>query len=357
MIPVDGGLYARAALSLRRALSPRPAGCRRASRCSPSRSLVLWLLPSNDYIFLPDRAHPVEPLVDGRRRRTTRRRRGGIYFVDVIVRKATLIERLFAGLHDGADLVPAVDRPARASTTTQRQQLDLQEMTRSQQIAAAVALRAARLQGASRRRPARSSTQVDADGAGGGKLQPTDVIVAVDGKRVAHARRPAPRCSARRSRATPCGSTVRRGAGDAGRRVRDDRRRRRRQRAVDRRRPRAGRDDQAADPVTDRRRATSAARRPGLAFALDVIEELGRDVDHGHKIAATGEISLDGSVRPIGGMKQKTIGARKAGVDVFLVPAGENAAEARRYAHGLRIVPVKSFRQALRALATLPLQR
>jgi hypothetical protein len=36
------------------------------------------------------------------------------------------------------------------------------------------------------------------------------------------------------------------------------------------------------------------------------------------------------------------------------VPAGDNAAEARRYADGLRIIPVKSFRQALQALATLP---
>jgi hypothetical protein len=38
---------------------------------------------------------------------------------------------------------------------------------------------------------------------------------------------------------------------------------------------------------------------------------------------------------------------------VFLVP-GDNAAEARRYADGLRIVPVDSFQQALQALATLP---
>ena len=62
---------------------------------------------------------------------------------------------------------------------------------------------------------------------------------------------------------------------------------------------------------------------------------------------ATGEIALDGSVGPIGGVKQKTFGARKAGADVFLVPAGENAAEARRYAGNLRIIPVKSFQQAL----------
>jgi len=92
----------------------------------------------------------------------------------------------------------------------------------------------------------------------------------------------------------------------------------------------------------------------GLAFALDVAEELGHEVDHGRKVAATGELCLDGTVVPVGGLKQKTIGAKRAGVDVFLVPAGDNAGEARRYAGGMRVVPVKSYRQALRVLATLP---
>jgi hypothetical protein len=40
-------------------------------------------------------------------------------------------------------------------------------------------------------------------------------------------------------------------------------------------------------------------------------------------------------------------------VDVFIVPAGGNAREARKYADGLRIIPVKTFPQALHALATL----
>src|SRR2546430_4261845 len=93
----------------------------------------------------------------------------------------------------------------------------------------------------------------------------------------------------------------------------------------------------------------------GLAFALELLEKKGRDVDHGYKVAATGEIQLDGSVARIGGIKQKTIGARKSHVDVFLVPVdGDNAREAKRYAGGLRIIPVKSFQQALQALATLP---
>lgn len=91
----------------------------------------------------------------------------------------------------------------------------------------------------------------------------------------------------------------------------------------------------------------------GLAFALDILQELGRNIVRGHKIAATGEILPDGSVGPIGGIKQKTIGAREAHVDAFLVPAGENAQEARRYAHGLKIIAVENFPQALRALATL----
>jgi len=60
-------------------------------------------------------------------------------------------------------------------------------------------------------------------------------------------------------------------------------------------------------------------------------------------------------VTSIGGIKQKTIGARKSHVDVFLVPVdGDNARDAKRYANGLRIIPVKSFQQALQALATLP---
>jgi Lon-like protease len=91
----------------------------------------------------------------------------------------------------------------------------------------------------------------------------------------------------------------------------------------------------------------------GLPFALQVYQELGKDVDRGLRVAATGAIELDGSVGPVGGLKQKTFGVRRAKADVFLVPAGENAETARRYAGGLRIIPVESFRQALRILATL----
>jgi len=90
----------------------------------------------------------------------------------------------------------------------------------------------------------------------------------------------------------------------------------------------------------------------GLAFALEVLEDLGRDVDHGYRVAATGEIQLDGSVGPIGGIVQKTIGVRHSGIDVFLVPV-DNAPLARQHAGRLRVIPVSNFQQALHVLATL----
>jgi PDZ domain-containing protein len=90
----------------------------------------------------------------------------------------------------------------------------------------------------------------------------------------------------------------------------------------------------------------------GLAFALDIIDELGpTDIDRGERVVATGELDLDGNVHEIGGIKQKTIGARDADADVFLVPDA-NAAAARKYADGLRIVAVSDLDEALHALAT-----
>ena len=50
-------------------------------------------------------------------------------------------------------------------------------------------------------------------------------------------------------------------------------------------------------------------------------------------------------------MRQKAIGARDGGADLLIVPR-ENYAEAKKTIGGaLRIVPVGTFREALRALA------
>lgn len=313
-------------------------------------ALALWILPARDYIFLPDRAHPVAPLVrvaGGHEPRNG----GGIYFVDVIVRKATLLEELFGGLENGASLYPASDVVPPGITSAQQEKVDLSEMATSQTVAAAVALRTLG------RKVTTTDNgvlveEVEPGLPAANRLEPTDVIVDVNGTPV----RTTSDLRAAMDR-RPIGSRV------SFTVIRDGQRVVVPLRTV----PRSahskvgivgiiiGQDETIHLPIRVSIDAHGiGGPSAGLAFALEVMQQLGRNVDRGLKIAATGEIYLNGQVGPIGGIEQKTIGAREAHVDAFLVPAGQNAIDARKYAHGLRIIPVKSFQQALHALATLP---
>ncbi|HUF84486.1 MAG TPA: S16 family serine protease, partial [Acidimicrobiia bacterium] len=88
----------------------------------------------------------------------------------------------------------------------------------------------------------------------------------------------------------------------------------------------------------------------GLAFTLTILDELSpSDLTGGEKVAVTGTIELDGAVGPIGGVAQKAVAARRAGAELFLVPAAE-AAEARRHADGMKIAGVRDLDDALAAL-------
>jgi Lon-like protease len=314
---------------------------------------LLYLIPSDEYIFLPDKAQPLAPYVTVQGEHADRDG-GGIYYVAVEVKKASLLEKLFPGLREGSTLVPAEAVVAPGQSDKQHQRQELRAMAQSQQIGAAVALKALGY-----RVPVKSPGTVIADvnpnGPSAGKLRASDTIAAVDGN-------PTPSLPALRRQITKhspgqsVSLTVRRDGTVRTVRIKT-----------------------ARDPQDKRRSiigvlTSCALQTPskitlpvpvhidlgqvggpsaGLAFALDVAEKLGHDVDHGHKVVATGEMCLDGSVVPVGGLKQKTIGARRAGADVFLVPAGENAQEARRYAGKMRVIPVHTYRQALRALATL----
>jgi Lon-like protease len=314
---------------------------------------VLYLIPSNKYyVFLPDRAHPLEPLVRISGEHPTAHG-GGVYFVDVRFRKARLLEDLIGRpLARGATLTPVRDVLGSASEQ-QQQRIDVSEMAQSQRIAAAVALKrlgynvrlrlpSVVVRGVLRKAPA---SRV---------LRPGDKLLAVNGQAV-HSlgrlhllittHRPGDRLRITYSRSGRIDTATIRTISST-----EDR-------------------SEAAIGILVDETGGSIGKLPikvhidtrgvggpsaGLAFALDLTEELGHDVDRGYKVAATGQLALDGSVLPIGAIKQKTIGARQAGVDVFLVPAGSNARAARMYAHGLRIIPVQSFPQALHALATLP---
>jgi Lon-like protease len=318
--------------------------------------IALYLVPSNDYILLPDKAHPVAPLVEVKGGKDPAGP-GGIYFVDVFERRARLFESLFPWIHKGSTLVPAkLIVPPGVSDTAVRQ-ADLRAMSISQRVAAAVALKKLGYKVVAQP----SGVIVAALTSGShavGKLRPGDVITSVNG-------RPTPTIAALRkelsdvkpgevvtlgvSRNTTAGNGVSSGQ-DLVVKIKT---------IADGKRAIVGfAPEQAAEIKLPIKVSIDAGNvggpSAGLAFALQVMEELGRDVTHGYRVAATGEIELDGDVTPIGGVKQKTFGVREAKADVFLVPAGDNAREARRYADGLRIIPVKNFPQALRALATLP---
>ena len=311
---------------------------------------VLWLSRSSDYLISPDRAKPLQQHVTVPNEK--RDENGGIYYVDVLVRRASLLERLLPFVRpDGSELVPREALLSPGTSDADRVRQSQRQMSQSEQVAAAVALRQAGYD-VKAAPDGVNVDQVAGDVPATGKLKPTDVIVRANGKPV---RTPG---DLRRIVGTlEPGDSVTLGLRE-GTKVRP----------VTVRTIRSPTDpDRTVIGIAVSQAANIelpfkvnidlgdvGGPSAGLAFALDVLEALGRDVDHGNRVAATGELELDGSVAPIGGAEQKAIGARRAGVDVLLVPAGDNARDARRGADGVRIIPVDSFQQALRALATLP---
>ena len=102
---------------------------------------IALLAPSDSYLFLPNRAKAVAPLLTIEGVKRAPRDDGEIFFVDVLVRRATLFERLFPGFYDGASLVSEDAINPTGLSDTARRRSSLREMDRSQEIAAAVALR------------------------------------------------------------------------------------------------------------------------------------------------------------------------------------------------------------------------
>lgn len=62
--------------------------------------------------------------------------------------------------------------------------------------------------------------------------------------------------------------------------------------------------------------------------------------------AVTGEISIQGLVRPVGGVFEKAYGAKQAGIKTMIIPA-ENAKDIPPDLHGLDVHPVKTAEEAL----------
>ena len=90
----------------------------------------------------------------------------------------------------------------------------------------------------------------------------------------------------------------------------------------------------------------------GLMMALNVYNNLiPEDITNSMIVAGTGTIEIDGSVGPVGGIKQKIIAAKRAGAELILVPVA-NFEEAKPFEDDkTAIVAVDSFDEALSVIS------
>jgi len=92
----------------------------------------------------------------------------------------------------------------------------------------------------------------------------------------------------------------------------------------------------------------------GTMFALAIYDKLTPgELTGGKKIAGTGEIAPDGTVAPIGGVRQKMAGAANADATIFLVPAANCAEAADGDDDGLKLVRISNLKDAISSLEAL----
>jgi PDZ domain-containing protein len=307
--------------------------------------------PSDEFVLLPDHPHPAAAIVDVQGESAVGDTSGpGIYYLDVLVHRATIGETWLAPLQSDVQTIAAnrVIPPAGSQGDVARlDQLDVQS---SKRLAGYVALRALG------RKVSIESTGIRVDAvdpaapAHAAGLAAGMVVQSVDGSRV-------------RSLAALRANLARRKAGQVVQvGVLDGSKRRTLSIRLTTNVQAPGRVLLGVDAAEDVARVilpitvkidTGNLGGPsaGLAFTLEIYDALtGRALSRGRYVAATGEIDQAGDVGLVGGIKGKTIGARRRGFDLMLVPKAE-AGTARLYAGGhMRVIGVKTFADALAAL-------
>lgn len=89
----------------------------------------------------------------------------------------------------------------------------------------------------------------------------------------------------------------------------------------------------------------------GLMFTIGIIDKLtAGDLTGGNHVAGTGTIGADGTVGPIGGIRQKLAGARNAGAKLFVMPKQHCAEASDHIPDGLTVVPVGTLAEAVTAI-------
>jgi PDZ domain-containing protein len=92
----------------------------------------------------------------------------------------------------------------------------------------------------------------------------------------------------------------------------------------------------------------------GMMFALGIYDLLTPGaLTGGHKIAGTGTIDSRGEVGPIGGIRQKLVGARQAGARWFLAPASNCDEVVGHVPDGLRVVRTSSLHESRLAVEAI----
>ncbi len=99
----------------------------------------------------------------------------------------------------------------------------------------------------------------------------------------------------------------------------------------------------------------------GMMFSLEILSQVrpGLHLTRDRVVAGTGTITANGTVGPIGGVREKVVTVYRAGARVFLVPRANyrSATQEARWMgiqHKLRIIPVSNLSQAVQALRALP---
>jgi PDZ domain-containing protein len=92
----------------------------------------------------------------------------------------------------------------------------------------------------------------------------------------------------------------------------------------------------------------------GMMFALGIIDKLTPgELNGGELVAGTGTIAGDGTVGPIGGIRQKMYGAKDAGATWFLSPTANCDEVSGHIPGGLSVFSVDTLDDALAALEVI----
>jgi PDZ domain-containing protein len=85
----------------------------------------------------------------------------------------------------------------------------------------------------------------------------------------------------------------------------------------------------------------------GMMFSLAIVDMLTEGpITSGGHVAGTGTITPEGVVGPIGGIRQKLVGARDAGAGLFLAPRGNCDEVTGNEPDGMAVVPVGTLAEA-----------